>query len=136
MSHDTLALIVLIRRLAAIDRSARERVARLLYIHDNQAAALLRIADGRAIAVDDLASAFDMSAGGVRAFAQSMVRAALVRTEPTPAHLPGYALRLAPGAADELAAALAPLTGALDPVAGTATSQLAAIVEAVGDACA
>jgi hypothetical protein len=118
MPRDALALVVLVRRLAAVDRYARERVARLLCIRENQAAALLRIADGRAITVDELAGEFEMSPGGAQAFAHWLQVEALVLPEPAPPGVPGIALRLAPGAANELAAALAPLTDALEAIAG------------------
>ena len=113
MTHDPLTLIALIHRLAAIDRYALERVSQLLYVRETQASALLHVADGRAMTVDQLAAELDMSHGGVRAFVQSMRRANLLRYEPAPDHRPGVAVRLSPGAANELAAALAPLTDRL-----------------------
>jgi hypothetical protein len=113
MSHDPLTVITQIHRLAAVDRYARERVARLLCIRDNQAAVLLAIADGRAVTVDQLAAELEMSPGGARAFVHWLQVEALVRPEPGPAHDPRIALRLAPGAANELAAALGPLTDRL-----------------------
>jgi hypothetical protein len=134
MSSDALALIALIHRLAAVDRYARERVARLLCIRDNQAAALLGIADGRAVTIEQLAAELDMSAGGARAFAHWLQVEALVRPEPVAAHQSGIALRLAPGAANELAAALAPLTDRLEPVAANldvVATQLTALAAAV-----
>jgi hypothetical protein len=128
---DALALIALIHRLAAVDRCARERVARLLCVRENQAAVLLGLADGRAITLAEIARERAMSPGGASAFAHWLQVEALVRAEPTPTHEAGIALRLAPGAANELAAALGPLTDRLDPVARTATSQLAIVVEAL-----
>jgi hypothetical protein len=133
MSHDALPLVPLIHRLAAVDRFARARVARLLCIRDNQAAVLLSIADGRAIGLDELAAAFEMSLGGARAFAHWLEIEALVRPEPVPPHQSGIALRLAPGAGTELAAALAPITDRLEPIAGAATTQLAAVLEALDE---
>jgi hypothetical protein len=128
---DALALVALIHRLAAVDRFARERVARLLCIRENQAAALLGIADGRTVTLDELAAAFEMSAGGARAFAHWLQVEAIVHPEPVGAHEPPIALRLAPGAANELTAALAPITDRLEPIAAQTSAALAAIVDAL-----
>jgi hypothetical protein len=110
---------------AAGKRAAREWVAAVC-IRENQAAALLRIADGRAVTVDKRAAEFEMSRAGARVFAHCLLVEALVRTEPAPQGAPGIALRLASGTANELAAVLA-------PVGGIAAGQPAALVQTLDD---
>jgi len=132
-SRDALTLLALIHRLAIVDRWARERVAHLLSIRERQAAALLGLADGRAATVDELARELDMSAGGARAFVHWLQVEALVRPEPAPGHRSEIAVRLSPAAADEVSAALAPLTCRLAAVGGPAVAALSAIVQALDD---
>lgn len=132
-SHDALTLLALIHRLAIVDRYARERVARLLCIRERQAAVLVGLSDGRAATVAELAAELAMSAGSARAFAHWLQVEALVRPEPAPARRSGIAVRLSPGAANEVTAALAPLTARLTPVAGSAIAELTAITEALDD---
>jgi hypothetical protein len=133
MSRDALTLVAQIHRLAAVDRYARERIARLLCIRDHQAAVLLSIADGRAVTVAQLAAELDISPGGARAFAHWLQVEALVHVEPAAGGRPGLALRMSPGAATEIAAALAPLTDRLEPLARAAPFQLAAMICALDD---
>jgi hypothetical protein len=85
---------------------ARARVSRLLGIAALDAAVVLRLAGGGAVPLRTLAAELDLSAGGARALVRALEAEALVRCEPVPARPGEIALRLAPGAARELAAAL------------------------------
>jgi hypothetical protein len=130
---DALSLIAHIHGLAAADRRARARVSRLLCIGEIEAAVVLGLAGGRAVTLDTLAAELDLSEGGARALAATLQHEALVRAEPVPARPREIALRLAPGAALELAAALAPLTDRLDAIPDM--HRVASCLAAVADAC-
>lgn len=117
MADDGLSLIAAIHGLADTDRRARSRVARLLCIGEIEAGVLLGIADGRAVPVSALAAELDLSEGGARALVRTLDDQALVRSEPLPMRPRELQLRVTPGAAVELAAALAPLTDRLEAAA-------------------
>jgi hypothetical protein len=113
MPLDLLATIARIHRLAALDRRARARVARLLCVGELEASVLLALADGGSMTLDELAAEHDLSPGGARALTCSLRHERVVVLEPVPARPSEIQLQLAPNAAVELAAALAPLTDRL-----------------------
>jgi hypothetical protein len=76
----------------------------------------LRLAAGDAVPLRDLQAELDLSDGGARALAQALAHEALVRREPVPMRPHEIALRLAPGARLELAAALGPLADRIDAI--------------------
>jgi hypothetical protein len=139
MADDGLSLIAAIHGLAAADRRACCRVARLLCIGEIEAGVLLGIADGRAVPVSALAAALDLSEGGARALVRTLEDHALVRSEPLPARPRELQLRMAPGAAVELAAALAPLTDRLEAAASALGEPgrqfVARYIAEIADAC-
>lgn len=92
--------------MTGLDARARTRVSRLLCIDELDAAVVLRLADGGAVSLGTLAAELDLSEGGARALVRALEGEALVCCEPVPARPGAIALRLAPGAAVELACAL------------------------------
>jgi DNA-binding MarR family transcriptional regulator len=106
MTGDDGALIAAVHRLAAADRRAWARVARLLGIGDIEAQVVVGLAGGGCVTARSLQAEFDLSPGGVAALADRLARERLVRGEPDPER-PGHVrLRLSDGARIEVEAAL------------------------------
>ena len=113
MTGDDGALIAAVHRLAAADRRACARVARLLGIGDIEARIVVGLAGGGRVTARSLRAEFDLSPGGAAALADRLARERLVRGEPDPERPGQVRLRLSDGARIEADAALAGLAGEL-----------------------
>ena len=110
------ALIATAHRLAAADRRACARVARLLAIGELEARALVGMVAGSRTTTRSLQADFDLSPGGAAAFAERLARERLVRAEPDPEQPSALSLRLTDGAALELDAALAGFASEIEQI--------------------
>jgi DNA-binding MarR family transcriptional regulator len=116
MTLDASSLLALTHRLADVDHWARARIARLLVIGDIEARVVLLLAARGHLTLADLQAELGLSRGGAVVLAGRLDREALVRREPDPRDPSAARMRLSPGAASELNAALSPVTERLSAI--------------------
>jgi hypothetical protein len=117
MTRDDAALIIAVHRLAAGDRRACARVARLLSIGHVEAGVIVGMAGGARVTRRSLQGDLDLSPGGAAALEELLVRERLVRGEPDPDCPRDVLLRLSDGAQAEVEAALVPAADELRRIA-------------------
>jgi DNA-binding MarR family transcriptional regulator len=127
-------LLVLIRRLSAVDARARRRLMRLMDIGETEASVVLALAAGGPLTRADLRAQLELSAGGAEALTRKLVDQALVVREPDPNDRTRVRLRLSDGADVELAAALHRLIDHFDTIAAGLTDVDARLVGSFVDA--
>jgi hypothetical protein len=107
MTPNAFSLIAAVHRLAAADRRACARVARLLDIGELDAQIVVGMVGGARVTSPWLQAEFDLSPGGAAALADRLARELLVCGERDPDDPQRVRLRLRDGARRELEAALA-----------------------------
>jgi DNA-binding MarR family transcriptional regulator len=117
MTREDAALIVAVHRLAAGDRRACARVARLLSIGGVEAGVIVGMAGGARVTRRSLQGDLDLSPGGAAALEELLVRERLVRGEPDPDCPRDVLLRLSEEAQAEVEAALVPVADELRRIA-------------------